>query len=398
MKFNLSRISLHWPNFCWTGISLALVFLILSAPLLAGEYYPPRGEWERRAPQTMGFDANKLKAALILAQEKAVTEPSDLAQVIYDSFNPREPDFRLYGPTRPREGSAGLVIRGGYIVGEWGDLERVDMTFSVAKSYLSTVAGLALRDGLINDLQRPVAQWVRDGHFESEHNRQISWRQLLQQTSDWSGTLWDVPDWADRPEGDDPELWPQRVMHEPGSYFKYNDVRVNLLAYSLLQVWREPLPQVLKREVMDPIGASSTWRWHGYENSWVAVDGLRMQSVSGGGHFGGGLFINTLDHARFGLLFLRNGQWGGRQIMSVDWIDQLRQPAEAKPDYGYMWWLNTKKERIATAPEDVFYAAGFGGNYIYVDQENDLLIVLRWVPDLAVVVEAVLAALKPGTD
>ncbi len=119
-------------------------------------------------------------------------------------------------------------------MGEWGDLERVDMTFSVAKSYLSTVAGLALRDGLINDLQRPVAQWVRDGHFESEHNRQISWRQLLQQTSDWSGTLWDVPDWADRPEGDDPELWPQRVMHEPGSYFKYNDVRVNLLAYSLV--------------------------------------------------------------------------------------------------------------------------------------------------------------------
>ncbi|MEE8340255.1 MAG: serine hydrolase, partial [Xanthomonadales bacterium] len=293
----------------------------------------------------------------------------------------------------PREGSAGLVIRGGYIVGEWGDLERVDMTFSVAKSYLSTVAGLALRDGLISDLQRPVAQWVRDGHFESEHNRQISWRHLLQQTSDWSGALWDVPDWADRPEGDDPELWPRRVMHEPGSHFKYNDVRVNLLAYSLLQVWREPLPQVLKREVMDPIGASSTWRWHGYENSWVTVDGLRMQSVSGGGHFGGGLFINTLDHARFGLLFLRNGQWDGRQIFSADWIDQLRQPAQAKPDYGYMWWLNTDKERIASAPEKVFYAAGFGGNYIYVDQENDLLIVLRWVPDLAAVVEAVLAAL-----
>lgn len=82
-----------------------------------------------------------------------------------------------------------MVIRGGYIVGEWGDLERVDMTFSVAKSYLSTVAGLALRDGLMNDLQRPVAQWVRDGRFESEHNRSITWHHLLQQTSDWSGTL-----------------------------------------------------------------------------------------------------------------------------------------------------------------------------------------------------------------
>ena len=53
---------------------------------------------------------------------------------------------------------------------------------------------------------------------------------------------------------------------------------------------------------------------------------------------------------------------------------------------------------LSAAPEEVFFAAGFGGNYIYVDQENDLLIVLRWVPELAAVVEAVLAALKPKTD
>jgi CubicO group peptidase (beta-lactamase class C family) len=148
---------------------------------------------------------------------------------------------------------------------------------------------------------------------------------------------------------------------------------------------------------MDPIGASTTWRWHGYENSWVTVDGLRMQSVSGGGHFGGGLFINTLDHARFGLLFLRNGQWNGRQIFPAEWISRLRQPAEAKSDYGYMWWLNTDRKRVNTAPESVFFAAGFGGNFIYVDQENDLLIVLRWIPDLAAVVDAVLAALIPET-
>ena len=72
-------------------------------------------------------------------------------------------------------------------------------------------------------------------------------------------------------------------------------MRINLLAYSLLQVLREPLPVVLRENIMDPIGASRTWRWHGYRNSWVELDGLRMQSVSGGGHFGGGLFINTYD-------------------------------------------------------------------------------------------------------
>jgi len=145
---------------------------------------------------------------------------------------------------------------------------------------------------------------------------------------------------------------------------------------------------------MDPIGASSTWRWHGYENSWVTLDGLRMQSVSGGGHFGGGIFINTLDHARFGLLFLREGNWQGRAILPAGWIDELRKPTEARPDYGYMWWLNTGRQRFESSPENVFLAAGFGGNYIYVDQENDLLIVLRWVPAVEAVVEAVVAALE----
>jgi CubicO group peptidase (beta-lactamase class C family) len=82
---------------------------------------------------------------------------------------------------------------------------------------------------------------------------------------------------------------------------------VNLLAYSLLEVIRKPLPVVLRERIMDPIGASTTWRWYGYDNSFVNIDGQMIESVSGGGHFGGGIFINTLDQARFGLLFLRKG-------------------------------------------------------------------------------------------
>jgi CubicO group peptidase (beta-lactamase class C family) len=244
----------------------------------------------------------------------------------------------------------------------------------------------------VDDIHAPVARWVRDGKFDSDKNRLITWHHLMNQTSDWQGEMWGVPDWADRPEGDDPSLWPNRKLHEPGTYFKYNDVRINLASFALMQVWREPLPVVLKREVMDPIGASTTWRWHGYENSWVTLDGQKMQSVSGGGHFGGGLFINTLDHARMGLLFLRGGNWAGRQIVPPMWIEAMRQPTPARPDYGYMWWLNTGRERIPEAPESAFWASGFGGNYIYVDQDNDLLIVLRWIPALDEVVPAFMAA------
>ena len=134
-------------------------------------------------------------------------------------------------------------------------------------------------------------------------------------------------------------------MYEPGKNWKYNDVRVNLLAFSGLQVWRKPLPQVLKENIMDPIGASNTWRWHGYENSWVLLDGQMMQSVSGGGHWGGGVWINALDHARFGYLFLRDGKWKNKQIISEEWIEMASTPTDIHQGYGYMnWFLNSDKE------------------------------------------------------
>jgi CubicO group peptidase (beta-lactamase class C family) len=170
---------------------------------------------------------------------------------------------------------------------------------------------------------------------------------------------------------------------EPGTNYEYNDVRVNLLAYSLLQVWRKPLPTILKEKIMDPIGASSTWRWYGYENSFVNMDGLMMQSVSGGGHHGGGIFINTLDQARFGLLFLRNGKWKNQQLLSEKWISAVQQPSTANKNYGYMWWLNTD-ERWKNISPKVYYAVGFGGNYIIVDKEHDLLVVTRWMDDAKV--------------
>ncbi|MDX1544802.1 MAG: serine hydrolase, partial [Christiangramia sp.] len=174
--------------------------------------------------------------------------------------------------------------------------------------------------------------------------------------------------------------WRSRELHEPGTYFKYNDVRVNVLAYSLLNVFRMPLPKVLKQNIMDPINASQSWRWFGYENSWVTIDGLKMQSVSGGGHSGGGMFINTEDMARFGLLFMNDGKWDGKELISEELIKEAMQPSTTNPNYGYMWWLNSEGERnMEKIDTDIFYAAGFGGNFIIVDQKNNMVIVTRWL-------------------
>jgi CubicO group peptidase (beta-lactamase class C family) len=360
-------------------------------------YFPEKGVWEKRKPEDLGMDSQKLQEAIDFAVANEWTGPKDLEAAVTQAFSV-EPYGGVLGPTKERGASNGIVVKNGYIVAEWGDTKRVDMTFSVSKSFLSTTAGLALDSGLIADVHDPVKNYVADGKFDSEHNAKITWHHLLNQTSDWSGTLWDRPDWGDRPPRK--ATWDelrQRKLNEPGTNFKYNDVRVNLLAYCLLQVWRTPLPVILREKIMDPIGASPTWRWHGYENSWVLVDGLKMQSVSGGGHWGGGMFISTRDQARFGLLFLRNGNWNGRQLISKEWIKMLRQPTPANPVYGYMWWLNTGQQSSSNAPESIFYAAGFGGNYIVVDQENDLVIAVRWCGSsrtLDGIYQRVLASLK----
>jgi len=363
------------------AIPVILGHLLISIQVFSQEFYYPQAgeEWKVLAPDKFGINEEELEQVIGFAEANEYSGARDLRIAILKAFA-HEPYHEIAGPTKQRSGPAGMIIMNGYKIAEWGDLKRIDMTFSVTKSYLSTVAGLAVDQGLITDVQDQVVNYVWDDTFEGVHNKNITWDHLLNQSSDWSGSLFGMYDWTDRPpqEGGIDE-WRSRELKEPGTYFKYNDVRVNVLSYSLLQVWRKPLPKVLKDKVMDPIGASTTWRWYGYENSWVNVDGIKVQSVSGGGHSGGGIFINTEDHARFGLLFLSKGNWNGKQLISEQWIEDVQVPSNANESYGYMWWLNRGNRRWEGVSEKVYYAAGFGGNYIIIDQEHSMVIVTRWL-------------------
>jgi CubicO group peptidase (beta-lactamase class C family) len=379
--------------------------------------YYPGDEWERRTPEQVGMDAERLREAVAFAVANESKAPRDLEMAHYQTFG-REPFGEPTGPFAERGDPTGLVIRRGYIVAEWGDPDRVEMTFSVTKSFLSTTVGLAYDRRLIRSLQHRVRDYVgpvlahtdaraesRAGvrgetqllrPFDSEHNRKVTWESLLRQTSDWEGTLWGKPDWADRPSTN-PAEWLTRKRNEPGAVYEYNDVRVNALALAALSVWRRPLPAVLREYVMEPIGASPTWRWYGYENSWVVLDGTAVQSVSGGGHWGGGLFINARDMARFGLLTLRRGKWGDRQLLSEEWIRMATTPTPAQPTYGFMnFFLNTERKYLPSAPASAFAHVGNGTNVIYVDPENDLVVVARWIENRAVdgLVQRLVASLR----
>jgi len=380
-------------------------------------YFPPPGSWESKTAADLGLNPAALREVISAAGSAESSNPRSMEENHYRTFG-REPFGMAVGPMKDRGNQTGILIHKGFVVAVWGEPDRPDMTHSVTKSFLSTVTGLAFDRRLISSVNDSVAKYVppflpagnQDGDdraeqygrsnlvdlFSSTHNRGITWDHLLRQTSDWEGTLWGKPEWADRPTGS-PEEWRTRLRLTPGTAYEYNDVRVNVLALATLMVWRKPLPQVLKENVMDPIGASSTWRWYGYDNSWVVLDGQLVQSVSGGGHWGGGMIINAWDMARYGYLLLRGGKWKDRQLLSPEWMRMSSTPTSVKSDYGHMnWFLNTDRKFLPSAPASAVTHVGNGGNYIYVDTENDIVFVCRWVDPAKLndVVAAVLKALN----
>ena len=402
------------------AVGLATPALAQKKSAMVAPYVPPAGAWERRSPSAMGMDSVKLAAAIAFAIEKESKTPRDLELNHYQSFG-REPFGAAIGPLAPRGGATGGILRKGYVVATWGDPNAVEITNSVTKSFLSTVVGLAFDAGRIRSVDDTVSQvmppilraypnstglgadwpgdakWLRP--FDSPHNKRLTWDHLLRQVSDWEGTLWGKPEWADRP-AQQVNTWTTRPRVEPGSAYEYNDTRVNVLALAALQVWRQPLPDILRDKIMEPIGASNTWRWYGYDNSWIVLDGKLVQSVSGGGHWGGGMMINAWDMARFGLLTQRRGVWGGKQLLSEAWVTKALTPTPAQPTYGYMnWFLNTDRKYVPAAPPQAFVHVGAGNNIIYVDPVNDVVAVVRWIDSNASVngfVERLLAAMPPA--
>jgi len=274
-----------------------------------------------------------------------------------------EPWPHVLGDTIPRGGPSGVVLRGGREVGVWGDAGRIDMCFSIAKSALSTVAGVAWADGLLELDAQPEIEELR--------GTEITWRHLLTQTSDWRGELFGLPWWADPQGRQRSDAPPER----PGERFAYNDIRTNLCSLALTRLLGRSLEEVLRERIMEPIGAGDGWSWRG-------LHGMRTDEghavVTGGSHWGGGLWMSARQLARFGLLHLRDGAWDGRQVLPAAWFALQREPTPVRPAYGLMWWLR----------DGCFYAHGTGEQLVWCDPARDLVAVVRWARDPFAIVEA----------
>jgi CubicO group peptidase (beta-lactamase class C family) len=375
--------------------SLAVFALLVSAFAVDatvraqhGAYYPPAGSWAKKAPAELGMDPQRLAEAVTYAQGRESSRELD--------FSDQE---RIFGsllgsvPTK-RAKTNGLVIYKGYVVAEFGDTTWVDPTYSVAKSMMATVAGIALREGKIA-LDEPVGKTVKDGGYDSPRNAQVTWKMHLQQETEWEGTMFGKKDdFVGKEAFGEGERKP-RELQRPGSHYEYNDVRINRLGLSLLRTFKKPVPEVFRDEIMDVIGGSNAWKWVPYHNSFVDIDGRKLPSVSGGTRWGGGVWINSWDMARFGYLWLRGGKWGEKQLLQPDFVKAAITPSAHGPDYGYLWWLNSQGKNYPGLPTTAFGARGAGSNTITILPEQDLVVVWRWhAGNEAEFVKRVVAAIK----
>ena len=360
----------------------------------------------------MGQRSTELAAAAF-AQAHETAWPRDPAAALRAGETPwgvhhdDPPPFdRLRGPVHSRGPQSGLVLRHGERVASWGEPDRADLTFSVAKTYLALLAGVAQAQGLLPDEDEPIAARLPGiGFDDSAHNRAVTWTHLLTQTSEWEGTSFGIPDTVDRwrkvAQDPRPTAGPKggaRPLQAPGTYWEYNDVRINQLALALLHLFRRPLPEVFLERVLHPLGGGVGFRWEGYDDAWLELPGIgRVQSVPGGSHWGAGVSISAVDQARIGQLVLDGGRCGERQLIERAWIERMVAPCAIAPWYGRLLWLNPNGRAFPGLSARAVFMVGAGGHYVGIDPELDAVVVLRWLDPahVAPTLERIAAALAP---
>ena len=297
----------------------------------------------------------------------------------------------LRGPLYERGGVSGVILQHGKEIASWGEPDRADQTFSVAKTYLALLAGVANARGLLPDADEPVVARVPNIGFDSEHNHAITWSLLLTQTSEWEGSYFGLPDTVDRyrtvshdPRPSSGVKGDARPLHAPGTYWEYNDVRINQLSLALLHLFKQPLPEVFLEAILKPLGGGDGFCWEGYDDAWTEIvdqTGVtrKMQNVPGGTHWGGGVSISARDQARIGQLVLNGGRHHETQIVPEAWVKRMTEPCAIAPFYGWLMWLNANGNNFRGASNDASFMVGAGGHYTWIEPAHDAVIVVRWL-------------------
>src|SRR5215204_1413721 len=248
------------------------------------------------------------------------------------------------------------------------DERSLNTSFSMAKSFASALVGIAIDEGYIKSVNEPIMNYIPELLKKDKRFEAITIRNLLTMSS---GIKYeeggDLP-WSE--EADDTKTYYStnlrelalncRIEGKPGEYFEYNNYNPLLVGMILERATSMPVARYMEEELWKPVGMEADGSW--------SLDSKQ----SGFEKMESGVNARARDFARFGMLFAKEGDWEGEQLISRGWVEEsTRADATTDPsmDYQYFWWVNTPDDK------DHFSARGNYGQYIYVAPEKDLVIV-----------------------
>lgn len=260
----------------------------------------------------------------------------------------------------------GKIVHESYHKGTGAEDRRI--SWSMAKSYLSALFGILLDEGAIGSIDAPVTEYAPQLAGSAYEGATI--RNVLQMTS---GVEFDE-DYLDY-DSDINRMG--RVLAlggtmdgfaagltaraaQPGERWKYVSIDTHVIGMVVRGATGRSIPDLMAEKVITPLGLEAA--------PYYVSDGEGVAFVLGG------LNMRSRDYARFGLMFEQMGAYQGRQVVPADWVaasTRASAPTEpGKMGYGYQWWMPVD------APEGVFMARGIYGQYIYIDQTRDVVIVV----------------------
>ena len=315
-------------------------------------------------------DASQANDAASATQHFPDTEWSQGDPVKMGWSTDRLADVKAYAD---RVGSTSLmIVQHGVVVAQWGDTQARTPLYSVRKSLLSALIGIAVARHQI-DLNETLAQLGIDDNAPSLSplEQQATVRELMEARSGvYHPTVYETP-WMQ-------EIKPERFSHAPGEFWCYNNWDFNTLGAIYEKAAGARIFDALEDEIARPIGMQDFRPSDGHYVSGEPASRYPAYPIR----------MSARDLARFALLFLHDGRWRDRQIVPADWVRESTHPYSDTPwgGYGYMWWTSTPasaaSETATTRPIESYWADGHLGQYAIVVPSLDLVIVNRVDPKM----------------
>ena len=239
------------------------------------------------------------------------------------------------------------------------------VVYSVTKSIISALTGIAIREGFLSNVELKLTD-IFPYYFNDNSDprkREITLKHLLTMTAGLEVADETNEAWAKSPDCCKYVI-DRPLLYNPGEKFDYNSGLTNVLSVILTKTTGMTTKEFADKYLFDPLGITNyTW-----------------EKDPQGYFIGGwGLRLAPRDMAKFGYLYIREGMYNGQQIVPRQWVQEsvaLHSYPEKTDGYGYAWWLDNIEDRIHGKKYQAFLALGYGGQFIWVVPELDIVNVI----------------------